>query len=105
MAKLAVQFDEEKTSKRARGEKTSWYQQEAILQWLEVESNFRWINGEATKGMKVVSKASALQNLADFVNNRCRTRWHKDKARETLRTYKTMRSFNRTRRITMILWS
>jgi hypothetical protein len=67
---------------------------EVILQWLEIESNFNWLNGEATKGMKMVvagakvSKASALQDLADHVNEKCGTKWHKDKARETLRSYK-----------------
>ena len=36
---------------------------EVILQWLEIESNFNWLNGEATKGMKMVvagAKASAI---------------------------------------------
>jgi hypothetical protein len=35
-----------------------------------------------------VSKASALQELADHVNKKSGTKWHKDKARETLRSYK-----------------
>ena len=94
MLKLKVQSEEDHITKRPRGEKTSGFQQEAILQWLEIESNFNWLNGGATKGMKMVvagakvSKASALQDLADHVNEKCGTKWHKDKARETLRSYK-----------------
>ena len=93
MSKTKVQTEEDQT-KKGRSERTSWYQQEAILQWLEIESNFNWLNGEATKGMKMVvagakvSKSSALQELADHVNEKCGTKWHKDKARETLRSYK-----------------
>ncbi len=92
MSKTKVQNEEDQT-KRSR-ERTSWYQQEAILQWLEIETNFNWLNGEATKGMKMVvagakvSKSCALQELADYVNEKCGTKWHKDKARETLRSYK-----------------
>jgi len=52
MSKTKVQNEEDQT-KRSR-ERTSWYQQEAILQWLEIETNFNWLNGEATKGMKMV---------------------------------------------------
>ena len=65
MLKLKVQSEEDHITKRPRGEKTSWFQQEAILQWLEIESNFNQLNGEATKGMKMVvagAKASALQD-------------------------------------------
>jgi hypothetical protein len=85
MSKTKVQNEEDQT-KRSR-ERTSWYQQEAILQWLEIETNFNWLNGEATKGMKMVvagakvSKSCALQELADYVNEKCGTKWHKDKAR------------------------
>jgi len=64
MLKLKVQSEKDHITKRPRGENTS-FQQEAILQWLEIESNFNGLNGEATKGMKMVvagAKASALQD-------------------------------------------
>jgi len=35
-----------------------------------------------------VSKSCVLQELADYVNEKCGTKWHKEKARETLRSYK-----------------
>ena len=65
MSKTKVQNEEDQT-KRSR-DRTSWYQQEAILQWLEIETSFNWLNGEATKGKKMVvagakvSKSCALQ--------------------------------------------
>ena len=41
-------------NKRDRGGKTTWFQREAMLQWLEVEANFKLMTGEATHGMKLV---------------------------------------------------
>lgn len=61
---------------RGRGEKTSWAQRVAILEWLEVPSgeNFRLITGAATSTMKSVvagsklTKESGYVDLAAFMN-------------------------------------
>ena len=53
MSKTKVQNEKGQT-KTSCNERISWFQQEAILQWLEIELNFNWLNGEATKGMKMV---------------------------------------------------
>ena len=41
-------------NRRERGGNTTWFQREAMLQWLEVETNFKLMTGEATHGMKMV---------------------------------------------------
>ena len=40
-----------------------------ILQWLEIESNFNWLNGEATKGMKMV--VTGATRLMKSINLYC----------------------------------
>jgi hypothetical protein len=68
-------------NKRDRGGKTTWFQREAMLQWLEVEANFKLMTGEATHGMKLVvagakvTKSAAYQDLAHYVNQKCGTSW------------------------------
>lgn len=61
-----------------RGARTSYYQKEAIVQWLEMEpgDNFKLITGGATKDMKhgvvagkELTQARAFEHLADYVNS------------------------------------
>ena len=61
MSKTKVQNEKGET-KKSRSERTSWFQQEAILHWLEIELNFNWLNGEATRGMKIVAGAKVSKN-------------------------------------------
>ena len=71
--------------RRDRGGKTTWFQCEAMLQWLEVEANFKLMTGEATHGMRLVvagakvTKATAYNDLALHVNQKCNTNWDKEK--------------------------
>jgi hypothetical protein len=53
-------------NRRERGGNTTWFQREAMLQWLEVETNFKLMTGEATHGMKMVV-AGAYQEQASSV--------------------------------------
>ena len=36
---------------RERGGNTTWFQREAMVQWLEVQTNFKLMTGEATHGI------------------------------------------------------
>ena len=82
--------------RRERGEKTTWFQREAILQWLEVEINFKLMTGEAAHGMKMVvagarvTKATAYQELAAYVNQKCSTHWDGKAAESRFRAYKKL---------------
>ena len=83
-------------NRRERGEKTTWFQREAILQWLEVEINFKLMTGEAAHGMKMVvagarvTKATAYQELAVYVNQKCSTHWDGKAAESRFRAYKKL---------------
>ena len=76
--------------------KKNWFHREAMLQWLEVEINFKLLTGEATHGMKMVvagtrvTKATAYQELALYVNQKCRTHWDGKAAESRFRAYKKL---------------
>ena len=82
--------------RRERGGKTTWFQREAMLQWLEVETNFKLMTGEATHGMKLVvagakvTKATAYQELAHYVNQKCSTSWDGKTSEARFRAYKRL---------------
>jgi len=82
--------------RRERGGKTTWFQREAMLQWLEVEANFKLMTGEATHGMKMVvagarvTKATAYQELALYVNQKCNTHWDGRASESRFRAYKKL---------------
>ena len=65
---------EDKTSKR--GPPTTWAQYKAMVEWLQIESNFNLIVGNATKGMTQVNagaklkKGDGYQMLTDYVNDK-----------------------------------
>ena len=69
--------EEPRTS--GRGEKTTWAQADAMIEWLEIEKNYRLITGAAAKDVGSVTagakvrKADAYSDLADNVNSRCNT--------------------------------
>ena len=83
-------------NRRERGGNTTWFQREAMLQWLEVETNFKLMTGEATHGMKMVvagarvTKATAYQELALYVNQKCSTHWDAKAAESRFRAYKKL---------------
>jgi len=83
-------------NKRDRGGKTTWFQREAMLQWLEVEANYKLMTGEATHGMKLVvagakvTKNSAYQDLAHYVNQKCGTSWDGKTSQSRFRAYKRL---------------
>ena len=57
--------------KKGRGEKTTWSQRSAMLDWLELApgDNFKLISGSAQTNLKSVVE------LAEWVNTRCLTKW------------------------------
>ena len=64
-----------------RGERTTWAQAEAMIEWLEIEKHYRLITGvgakdtgSVTAGAKV-RKTDAYSDLEDHVNPRCGTSW------------------------------
>jgi hypothetical protein len=61
-----------------RGEKTSWAQIQAMVEWLEVPDNFKLINGiiqgEVVAGKKT-KKSCAYKDIADYVNGKCGSNW------------------------------
>ena len=83
-------------NKRDRGGKTTWFQREAMLQLLEVETNFKLMTGEATHGMKLVvagakvTKSAAYQDLAHYVNQKCGTSWDGKTSESRFRAYKRL---------------
>jgi hypothetical protein len=83
-------------NRRERGGNTTWFQREAMLQWIEVETNFKLMTGEATHGMKMVvagarvTKATAYQELALYVNQKCSTHWDGKAAESRFRAYKKL---------------
>jgi len=59
-------------NRRERGGNTTWFQREAMLQWLA----FKLMTGEATHGMKIVvagARVNVNQVLALYVNQKCST--------------------------------
>ena len=75
IAKTSTDVDKGRTAR------TTWAQRDAILEWLEVEANFKIMVGQATKGMKTVqgglklNKKSGCKDLGDFVNQRTGSKW------------------------------
>ena len=66
---------------RSRGEKTTWKQRYEMCNWLSHSSNFAWITGSATTGLKHpvagthLNKKTAYADLAEYVNQKCGTKW------------------------------
>ena len=87
---------------KIRGPKTSYYQQLAMIEWLEVPANFRLLTGAAQKDVgKVVAgaklkKDQAYSDLMNHVNQKCGLKWTKDQTKSRIKsmlsTYKKVRN-------------
>eukprot|EP01036_Dinobryon_divergens_P033465 gene33465-43251_t len=80
--------------KRSRGPKTTWIQYAAMVEWLEVKQNFNLLVGAATSTMKTgtvagakLTKKSAYESIADFVNQKCSTNWTVSNAEFRVKNY------------------
>lgn len=92
-----------KGSKRSRGTNTSWGQFAAMVEWLEVKTNFNLIVGAATSTMKTgtvagakLTKTAGYDDLAEFVNQKCSTKWDRQNAESRVRAY--IKRFKMTKR-------
>jgi len=89
------------SSRTPRGVATSWQEVSRILDWLEVEKNFKLITGSAqadAKGVQAglkLKKADGYVQLADFVNAKFQKKWNGKIAgsryRALLKKYKATR--------------
>lgn len=61
-----------KEDRKGRGSQTTWSQLSAILEWLEISSNFKLITGGASQNHVVagskLKKTDAYRDLANFIN-------------------------------------
>jgi len=98
----SAQFGETTALKKGRTASTTWKQRVAILDWLEVEENFKLITGSAAIGKKItagakLTKTSAYTSLADHVNYHCfGSKWNKKIAEARYRAYFCL--YKKTRR-------
>ena len=84
MSKSASKPDTAKKNegKRGREVKTTCGQVSAMIEWLEVPTNFRLITGAAQKDVKTVTagaklkKIDAYRGIADNVDEKCCTKWY-----------------------------
>ncbi len=76
-----------------------------MLEWCEVPANFNLVSGQATKGMKTVvagaklKKINAYQEMADYVNAHCSTKWTRENAKSRFESYLGM--FKSTKKLMM----
>lgn len=82
---------------RERGNKTSFAQRQSIISWLDNKTNFDWIEGKSTDGLKMViaghktSKDKAYEDLAAFVYQRCAgTLWSTKQCKSRYKAYKNL---------------
>ena len=61
-----------KEDRKGRGSQTTWSQLSAILEWLEISSNFKLITGGASQNHVVagskLKKTDQYRDLANFIN-------------------------------------
>jgi hypothetical protein len=88
-------------SAMGRSAKTTWAQQGAMLDWLSIDSNFKLITGGAQKDMKGViagarlKKKDAFAAIADYVNQKCGTRWTVKEGESRFKSY--LKMYKKTR--------
>ena len=62
------------TDRKGRGSQTTWFQANAILEWLETPANFKLITGGASQNQVIagskLKKTDAYRELANAVNLR-----------------------------------
>jgi hypothetical protein len=93
--------------KGGRGVKTTYFNFVAMVEWLEVEpgNNFRLVTGDASSTMTTViagaklKKRDAYVAIADWVNQKCSTKWTCESAEARYKAYlkqykETNREFN-----------
>jgi hypothetical protein len=81
------------TNKPVRGPATSYYNYKRIVEWLEIPKNFKLITGSATSSLNgvvagaKVKKTYAYDDIADYVNKHCNTKWDRKVSMARFRAY------------------
>jgi hypothetical protein len=74
---------------------TTWHQRVAMLDWLELPpgTNLKVILGQSTNDLKLVvagakvSKAAGFKDMADYVNQKCGTKWTGNNAQSRFKAW------------------